>query len=206
MKKFWEKFKFTFIYLLLAIVVIAVCVVSALYAFHLQNRAETADNIQKETLSAHNYITTISVPFEMKDDLAFNVEPEIRYYVKNTKAFYGHDEDISLHIYSITYNTELFDNSWLPNINNMADVSMLTIKRNKLFTNLESEKKQITVSGIKAIEVVSIYNNKSNNIVQRIVHVPTNTCTWSFKATYKNNLKNTQIVSKILESIVIRSN
>lgn len=205
-KNLSQKLKTILLYVTLGLVIVAVCVASALYAIHLQNRAPADDGLLKQTLSAHDYTATIFTPFEMQEDLAFNVEPEILYYVKTSRAFYGYDEDLSLHIYSVTYKTELFDDSWGPNIENMADVSIKTLKKNKLFRNLESEKKYIKIGNAEAIEVVSVYRKGADNMVQRVLHVPMRTCTWSFKATFKDNSKNSRAVTKIFDSIVINSN
>lgn len=199
-KKFLKNFKTIVLYSLLGSIIIAVCLFSAFYALRLEQKPIP---LERQSLAAHNYLVTVDTPFKMSEDLGFNVEPQIRYYVRNTRAFYGSNEDLALHIYSVTYKAELFKNNWAPNIEDMAEVSITSLKNNKWIRKLEHETKNVFVANTKAIQVTSIYKLSNENMVQRVVHVPTRTSTWTFRFTFKDNNRMQQTVDRIIESIVI---
>lgn len=197
-----------FLYAVLGIVIITTCVLSALFAIKLQRQGVVEDAVVHQTLRAHDAVVDILLPFKLEPDDHFNVEPEIRYYVKNSKAFFGQDDNLAIHIYSVTYRTELFLDSWEPNVESMAEVSINALKKNKSLEKFENEKKEVVVSGINAVEVTSRYRKGTYAMVQRVLHIPTKTSTWSFKAVYRDKSDTKHLdeqITKMFASISLKA-
>ena len=203
-----EGLKKIFLYGILGIVIIATCIISALFAIKLQRQNVIEEEVITQTLRAHDAVVDIILPFKVEPDEGFRVDQDIQYYVKSTKAFFGQDENLALHIYSVTYRTELFLDSWEPNVEGMAQVSISSLEKNKSFDKFSHEVKELTVSDIKAVEVTSRYRRGTYNMVQRVLHIPTKTSTWSFKAVYREKDETKylfDLITKIFESIKLKA-
>lgn len=202
-----EGIKKVFLYGILGIVIITTCIISALFAIKLQRQSVVEEEVVTQTLRAHDAVVDILLPFKVEPDEGFSVEQDIKYYVKTTKAFFGQDENLALHIYSVTYRTELFLDSWAPDVEGMAQVSISSLEKNKSLDKFSHEVKEVTVSGIKAVDVTSRYRRGTYKMVQRVLHIPTKTSTWSFKAIYreKDDTKYLfDLITRMFESIKLR--
>jgi hypothetical protein len=193
-------------YVLLAIVLIATCIFSALLALKMANKDHNVTWTSTE-LAAHGTIITLDLPFPVADDPGFNVDPEIRFYVRNTKAFFGRNANFTFHMYSIAFRTEILESTWSPNIENMADITILALEKNKFLSNLAHQKRYMIINKIRAMEVASRYRLRGENYVQRVLHLPIRGSTWSLKATLRETDGATfEIATKIFRSIKLAAN
>ncbi|MDR2006727.1 MAG: hypothetical protein LBP78_05735 [Acidaminococcales bacterium] len=198
--------KKVFLYVLVMVILLATCIFSSLLALKMKNRGPDVTWTKTE-LTAHNSTVTLQLPFPVAEDPGFNVEPEIRFYVRNTKAFFGADNNFLLHVYSVTFRTEILQSDWSPNIENMADITILSLEKNKLLSNLAHQKRYTTIDKIKAIEVASRYRTRGENYVQRVLHMPAHGSTWSLKTTMRETDGFAyEMITKVFRSIVLTAN
>ncbi|MDR3349604.1 MAG: hypothetical protein LBO03_08445 [Acidaminococcales bacterium] len=195
-----------FLYVLLAAILLATCVFSSLLAFKMKNRGPDVVWTKTE-LAAHNSAITLDLPFTAAEDPSFTIDPEIRFYVRSTKAFFGHNDDFMLYVYSVTFRTEILQSDWSPNIENMSDVTISTLKKNELLSNLAYQKRYVTIGKTKAMEVASRYKLRGENYMQRVLHLAFQGSIWSLKATFreKDGLSD-EMITKIFRSISVTAN
>jgi hypothetical protein len=204
---FWGNIKKIYIIIAVAAIVVVTCMFTAILAIKMNEQKNILPTMETANLSANNSTMEIKTPFPLNMDAEFKIDPEIRYYVSNTSAFWGQNDDFALQIYSVTFRTEILANTWKPNLENMANVSISSLQKNILLSNLSHQKKYYNLKNIKAIEATSLYTTKGEKFVQRVLHIPLKDSTWSVKANYRETDNKTHaMVDKIFASVVLTEN
>jgi hypothetical protein len=192
-----------YIYIIVIIILVVTCVFSALLALKMEER-KSETPLEAVALTAHDSTLTLRLPFKMADDNEFNVDPDIRYYVKSARAFFGSNEELSLHVYSIIYRTEILDKNWSPDIENMADITIKSLQKNVMLANQSHQKRNTTIAGLKCMEVTNLYTTGGQQYVQRVLHIPLKASTWSLKAAYRaDNAAAHELIGKTFNALTL---
>ena len=199
-------FKRALAYAIIFVVFVVTCVFSAFLATKMTNQKKTPP-LEAVELSAHNSTIALELPFSVAPDEEFSVDPEIRYYVRSSNAFWGTSDVLTLHVYSVDFRNELLDKNWSPNAENMANVTIISLQKNMLLYNQTHQKRAVTVAGVRAMEVSSAYTLRGERFAQRVLHVPLQHSTWSLKATYHaDNNDVHQTVTRVFNSFTLKKN
>ncbi len=202
MIKIFEIIKKYYIYVLVFMLFLITSIVSATIAFKIQTYHSP---LQSYFFVANNSRLSISLPFLIEPDAKFSIDPEIRFYVQDSKAFYGNNNELSVQIYSVAFKTHLLRQNWEPNLQNMAQVSINTLKKNISIKDLAYQTNYLVINNKNAIEITATYMYQKEMHVQRVIHFSLPDAIWSIKATFKENTGNNtnDMVTKVFNSILI---